>query len=163
MILEFFVDCHPPSATAQHKSVRVVRARETGRPTPIFFEAGAVKAARETLTRLLRRPAPPAPLAGPLKLTATWTFYWTKADEKRRRRGRLPAWVPKVTRSDTDNLVKMLKDVMTERGYWADDAHVSAEYLRRGYGDRPGIHIRVEPYVADYEPPEGDPVAEVVL
>lgn len=163
MIIEFFVDCQPPSATAQHKSVRVVRAKKSGKAVPIFFEAGAVAAARETLTKYLARHAPAEVMAGPLKLTATWTFNWRKEDEVKRRRGDLPAWVPKVTRSDTDNLVKMLKDVMTERGYWADDAHVCAEYLRRGWGDRPGIHIRVEPYVADYEPPDGDPIAEVVL
>jgi Holliday junction resolvase RusA-like endonuclease len=171
MTIEAFIDCRPPTATAQHKSVVArdagFKVTRRGRIVPkhkmTFFETGDVADARMKLTEYFTRHAPAAPLSGPLKLTVTWTFYWTKDQEKKRKKGRLPEWVPKLTAPDSDNLVKMLKDVLTKLGYWRDDAHVSAEYLRRGIGDRPGIHIRVEPYIIDYTPPEGDIIAEVEL
>lgn len=153
-MIEAFIDCRPPTATAQHKGARILRKKGTRKHTLVFFESGDVEEARIKLTEHFTRHAPPAPLAGPLKLTVTWTFYWNQVEEKRRRKGQLPAWVPKITRPDGDNLAKMVKDVMTKLGFWKDDAHVSAEYYRRGVGDRPGIHIRIEPYVIDYEPPE---------
>jgi Holliday junction resolvase RusA-like endonuclease len=171
MIIEAFIDCHPPTATAQHKSAVArdagFRLSKRGKLMPkhkiTFFEQGDVKEARAMLTRHFRRHAPRQPLAGPLKLTVTWTFYWNKADEAKRKKGFLPQWVAKVTRPDGDNLAKQLKDVLTDLGYWADDAHVSSETFRRGLGDRPGIHLRIEPYVADYAPPEDQPIAEVEL
>lgn len=171
MIIEAFIDCHPPTATAQHKSAVArdagfklsKRGRLVAKHKISFFETGDVKDARTQLTEHFTRHAPPTPLAGPLKLTITWTFYWNKGQEKKRKKGELPIWIPKVTTPDGDNLAKMIKDVLTKLGYWMDDAHVSAEYFRRGHGDRPGIHLRVEPYVVDYAPPEDDPIAEVEL
>jgi len=171
MIIEAFIDCHPPTATAQHKSAAArdagfrmgKRGKLVAKHTISFFETGKVKSAREELTEHFRRHAPAAPLAGPLKLTVTWTFYWNKADEAKRKKGKLPQWLPKITRPDGDNLAKMLKDVLTALGFWADDAHVTAETYVRGRGDRPGIHVRIEPYVIDYTPPEDDVIAEVEL
>jgi len=94
----------------------------------------------------------------PIKLTVVWTFYWNARELQRRLNGKLPIWVPKATRPDDDNLVKMFKDVMTKLGYWKDDAHVSKSVLTRGHGDRPGIHLIVEPYKPEewYQPPEGN-------
>ena len=169
--IEAFIDCHPPTATAQHKSAKArdagfgvsKRGRLVARHKISFFETGDVKAARTQLTEHFTRYAPAAPLAGPLKLTVTWTFYWNNADLAKRKKGNLPVWLPKITRPDGDNLAKMLKDVLTKLGYWGDDAHVSAEYYRRGLGDRPGIHFKIEPYEPDYTPPEDHIVEEVQL
>jgi Holliday junction resolvase RusA-like endonuclease len=173
MIIEAFIDCHPPRATAQHKTTKAVDAgfklnragKLVAKHKLIMFEKGAVKSAREQLTEHFRRNAPPAPVEGPLKFTAVWSFYWNKGDLPARKKGRLPQWVPIIVPPDGDNLAKMLKDVLTELGYWGNDAHVSCETYIRGKGDRPGIHIRLEPYLPSewYVPPEGDVVAEVEL
>ena len=43
--------------------------------------------------------------------------------------------MPKSTRPDTDNLVKLLKDVMTKCGYWWDDSQVAYETISKVYSD----------------------------
>lgn len=48
------------------------------------------------------------------------------------------------TRPDGDNLIKMIKDVMTQLGYWNDDAQVYSETIERFYGDVPGVLVRIE-------------------
>ena len=50
----------------------------------------------------------------------------------------------KTTRPDTDNLQKMLKDVMTDLGYWTDDALVASEITEKFWADNPGIYIAIE-------------------
>ena len=47
----------------------------------------------------------------------------------------------KTTRPDADNLNKMLKDVMTDMGFWSDDALICCEMVSKMYGDEPGIII----------------------
>lgn len=174
-MIEAFIDCHPPTATAQHKSAvardagyKVGRRGKLIRKHKIsFFETGDVKEAREQLTAHFRRHAPAQVMAGPLKFTCVWTFYWNKADEAKRKRGMLKhwavsqtlrQWVPKITSPDGDNLAKMVKDVLQSLGYVANDAHISAETYIRGTGDRPGIHFKLEPYRAEewYNPPDSD-------
>ncbi len=47
--------------------------------------------------------------------------------------------------SDTDNLQKMLKDCMTEVGFWNDDAQVVVEHVEKLWSDEPtGIAIEIE-------------------
>lgn len=165
MVIEAFIDCHPPKATAQHKGVQARDAgfrigrggRLVAKHKLTFFENGAVKDAREQLQALLARHAPGVPVAPPIEVTIVWTFYWNKGELARRKKGKLPAWVPMVVAPDGDNLAKMAKDVLTKLGYWRDDAHASAEHFIRGKGDRPGIHLIVRPYEQAnwYVPPEG--------
>ena len=52
----------------------------------------------------------------------------------------------KVSKPDTDNLVKGLKDIMTDSAvFWHDDAQVCAEIITKRYADVPGIYITVCP------------------
>ena len=51
----------------------------------------------------------------------------------------------RTTKPDTDNLQKLLKDVMTKLGFWRDDALVASEVIEKFWADVPGIFIRVEP------------------
>ena len=44
----------------------------------------------------------------------------------------------------TDNLEKMLKDVMTELRWWKDDAQVASEIVEKFWAEQPGIFISVE-------------------
>jgi Holliday junction resolvase RusA-like endonuclease len=157
--IEVFADCHPPTATAQHKGVRILRRKQEGKPDkliPRFFTKEEIKDAAKQLKQLLGPHAPKAPMSGALYLEVTWTFYWHKYELPLRSKGLIDSWVPATTAPDNDNLVKLFKDVLKELGFYKDDAHVSAEYLRRGRGDRPGIHLVLERYEPDYSPPEGE-------
>ncbi len=50
----------------------------------------------------------------------------------------------KTSRPDTDNLQKLLKDVMTDLGYWKDDAQVASEITEKFWAKIPGIYIAIE-------------------
>jgi crossover junction endodeoxyribonuclease RusA len=50
----------------------------------------------------------------------------------------------RVTRPDTDNLEKMLKDCMTRCGFWKDDAQVVREHVEKKWSEDPvGIEIEI--------------------
>ena len=49
-----------------------------------------------------------------------------------------------MTRPDTDNLQKLLKDCMTRVGFWNDDAQVCREEVTKRWSRQaPGIAIKV--------------------
>jgi crossover junction endodeoxyribonuclease RusA len=51
----------------------------------------------------------------------------------------------RITKPDTDNLEKMLKDCMTEVGFWKDDAQVVVEHVEKVWsGDPTGIAIEIK-------------------
>ena len=41
-------------------------------------------------------------------------------------------------------MIKLLKDVMTDLGFWKDDAQVASEITEKFWSDVPGIFIKVE-------------------
>ena len=126
--MEFFLDIHPPTVTAQEHKVRVVRGR------PMFYDTPKLKEARSTFESLLRQHRPETPLEGPVALTVDWHFN-TKSHKEGTYR---------VTRPDTDNLQKLLKDCMTRVGFWNDDAQVCREEVTKRWSrQKPGIHIKV--------------------
>ena len=50
----------------------------------------------------------------------------------------------RITKPDTDNLQKLLKDCMTRVGFWNDDAQVCREEVTKRWSrQKPGIHIKV--------------------
>ena len=126
--MDFFLDIHPPTVTAQEHKVRVVCGR------PMFYDTPRLKAARSTFESLLRIHRPKAPMEGPVALTVDWHF-----STKSHREGSY-----RVTRPDTDNLQKLLKDCMTRKGFWKDDAQVCVENIsKRWTKNKPGIRIKV--------------------
>ena len=127
-MIQFFAPMEPPRTTAQQKQVSVVNGK------PRFFEPEKLKDARAKLKAHIGRHAPIAPLDGPVKLLVKWCFP----------RGRHPEGSWKITRPDTDNLQKLLKDVMTDCGFWQDDAQVCSEIAEKCWSETPGIFIRVE-------------------
>ena len=127
--MRFFLDIDPPTATAQEKSVRIVGGR------PIFYDPVPLKKAKATLMAHLGKHRPEEPLMGAVELHTTWLFPVGKSH-------RSGEW--RVTRPDTDNLQKMLKDCMTKCGYWKDDAQVVREIVEKQWAEEPGIHIEVK-------------------
>ncbi len=123
----------PPTVTHQQQAIRIVQG--PGRALPRVYDPPALAAARAKLRSALHKHRPAAPLAGPLRLVAKWCFA---AD------GRHPADTWRITRPDTDNLNKLLKDCMTAEGFWQDDAQVASEVCEKFWADVPGIYILLE-------------------
>lgn len=125
--MEFFIPMRIPTATAQEKKIN----KKTG----TLYPDTSVKAAKEKYLAHLDRFKPDIPLVAPIRLTVIWYFHSDKYQEKSF----------KITKPDTDNMIKLLKDCMTKKGFWKDDAHVANEFLGK-YWTRgtEGIYIRVE-------------------
>lgn len=126
--IEFFMPMLPPTKTHQEKQVRVVNGK------PVFYEPAELKAVREKLRAHLSSHVPDEKYTGAVRLTTWWCFP----------RGKHPDGAYKTTKPDTDNLVKMLKDVMTELHFWTDDALVASEVIEKYWAERPGIYVKVE-------------------
>ncbi|GAA6512275.1 RusA family crossover junction endodeoxyribonuclease [Enterocloster bolteae] len=102
---------------------------------PVFYEPAELKAARAKLRAHMSRHVPEEPAQGALRLTTWWCFplqgsHWDGEY--------------KTSKPDTDNLVKLLKDVMTDLGFWRDDAQVASEVICKYWAARPGIYMRLE-------------------
>lgn len=124
--MEFFLPMIPPTCTYQEKQVRVVRGR------PVFYDPPAVREARGKLLAHLARFSPERPLAGPVELAAKWCFPLCG--------GHLNGDY-RISRPDTDNLQKLLKDCMTAAGFWMDDAQVASEVCEKFWAAVPGLYI----------------------
>ena len=119
----------PPTATAQEKQVRIMNGR------PVFYEPASVKTAKKILMAGLKGNVPESPIEGPVRLNVMWRFP----------RGRHKDGEWRITKPDTDNLQKLLKDCMTKLGFWKDDAQVAHENVVKIWTDDPtGIVISVE-------------------
>ena len=115
-----------PKGTAQQKGVSIIKGK------PHFYEKANVRNARLELTQALKEHKPKKPSDKPIKLTV-W-FYFDTKDKKK--------WnEPKPTRPDTDNLQKLLKDCMTDVGFWLDDAQVVEETVGKFYAEKATIVI----------------------
>lgn len=127
-MLQFFVPMVPPTVTHQEKQVTV----QGGKPR--FYEPQELKAARIKLRDYLAKHRPDAPMDCGVRLIVKWCFP----------RGVHPDGSYKTTKPDTDNLQKMLKDVMTEVGFWKNDAQVASEIVEKFWAETTGIFVRVE-------------------
>lgn len=129
MMTDFFMAMEPPTCTHQEKQVHVVNGK------PVFYEPAELKAARAKLKAHMSRHVPEEPTQGALRLTTWWCFPLRAGHHD----GEY-----KTSKPDTDNLVKMLKDVMTDLGYWQDDAQVASEVICKYWAKQPGIYVKVE-------------------
>ena len=129
--MNFFLQIVPPTATAQEKQVRIVRGK------PLFYDPEPVKNAKALLVAHLLSHRPPKPYVGAVSLSTIWLFPRGKSHKH-------GEW--RVTKPDTDNLQKLLKDCMTRCGYWKDDAQVVRESVEKRWSDEPaGIYIEITP------------------
>ena len=124
----------PPTATAQQKGERVVGGYIH------HYKKKNVAAAEAILRDALMPYVPEAPIENePICLRVLWEFPYPK-NAKKHQRGHCRN---KITRPDADNLNKMLKDVMTDMGFWKDDALISMECIWKVLSDEPGIWISI--------------------
>lgn len=126
MRIEFFMAMVPPTITHQAKKLTVKNGKA------ITYNSPELNAAREKLKAHLARHVPQRPMMGPVWLGVKWCF---------------PAGVShqdgeyKISKPDTDNLEKALKDVMEDLGFFNDDAQVASEHVEKFWADIPGIYI----------------------
>lgn len=129
MRIEFFLSIKPPTTTHQEKQVTVVKGK------PQFYEPEELKAARSKLEAHLSRYRPVKKFTGAVRLVTKWCFPI---------KGNHQNGEYKTTRPDTDNLQKLLKDVMTALGFWTDDALVASEIVEKFWAEVPGIYVSIE-------------------
>lgn len=126
MKIRFFMPMQIPTMTAQQKGIN--------------FDARKVYTKKELLAikqKYLAHLAPhrpEQPIKGPIALNVHFGFPAGKEHSA-------GEW--KITKPDTDNAVKLLKDCMTQLGFWQDDAQVAMEVLQKYYLNEPGIFVEV--------------------
>jgi len=128
MTLEFFMAMDPPTVTQQEHKVTVRNGK------PVFYDPPELKTARSKLIGHLGKHVPDRNLDGPVELLVKWAFPATESNKKN-------SW--RITKPDTDNLQKLLKDCMTRCGFWKDDAVVCREIVEKFWYEPPGIYIRI--------------------
>ena len=128
MEMEFFMSMIPPTVTAQEHNVTARNGK------PVFYDPPELKDAREKLTAHLSKHAPEQPFGIGVRLTVKWLFP----------RGKHADGEYRVTKPDTDNLNKLLKDCMTKLRFWRDDALVASEICEKFWAERSGIYVRIE-------------------
>lgn len=129
MRTEFFVAMIPPTTTHQEKQVRVVSGK------PVFYEPTDLKAARVKLMAYLAKHVPDEKYTTAIRVIVKWCFPIT---------GKHKDGDYKHTKPDSHNLNKLLFDVMTDLGYWTDDALVASEIIEKFWASKPGIYIGIE-------------------
>ena len=117
----------PPTKTHQEKKVSVVNGK------PVFYEPPELKAARAKLEAHLSSHVPDKQYTKAVRLVTKWCFP----------KGNHGDGEYKATKPDTDNLQKMLKDVMTDLHFWKDDALVASEIIEKFWAEIPGIYISI--------------------
>lgn len=127
-MIEFFMAMNPPTVTAQEHKVTVINGR------PVFYDPPDVKDAKLKLCGYLAKYKPKKRIESGCRLVTKWCFL----------NGRHKDGEYRITKPDTDNLQKLLKDCMTICGFWKDDALVASEIVEKFWAEVPGIYIRIE-------------------
>lgn len=129
-MIEFFIPLKEiPTKTAQEAHWAVKNGK------PYKYEDYRLKAVRQLYLSKLSAHKPNEPLQGPIRLTVKWCFKASKTH---------PPGTWKTTKPDTDNLIKLFKDCMTQVGFWKDDAQVCSDLQEKFYNDICGIYVKVE-------------------
>lgn len=106
-----------------------------GKPTAVLHDSMELKDAKSKLHGYLAPYRPETPMRGAIRLCVKWCFPLSGVHENGEYR---------ISKPDTDNLQKMLKDTMTALHFWRDDAQVACEIVEKFWANVPGIYIIVE-------------------
>lgn len=128
MTTQFFMAMVPPTVTAQEHKVMVRKGK------PVFYDTSEIKNAKVKLMAHLAQHKPSKPYDCGVRLIVKWLFP----------KGRHKDGEYRITKPDTDNLQKLLKDCMTQCDFWEDDALVASEIVEKFWSDIPGIYIHIE-------------------
>lgn len=129
MSTEFFMPMIPPTTTHQEKKITYINGK------PVFYEAPDLKNARAKLEANLAKHIPKEKYSTAVRLVTKWCFPIRNNHQD---------GDYKTTKPDTDNLQKLLKDVMSDLGFWNDDALVCVELCEKFWSNIPGIYINIK-------------------
>lgn len=121
---EFFMPMIPPTTTFQ--------AKEVNWKNRVIYESPKLRAVRNKLLAHLAKHKIDEPYTGGVRLVTKWLFPIS---------GNHKDGDYRITKPDTDNLQKLLKDCMTKVGFWTDDCLVASEVIEKFWADTPGIYI----------------------
>lgn len=126
-MIKFFIPMQTiPTATSQEKGINY--------KTHIVYTKREIQEVKQKYLARLAPHRPAEPLTGPICLMVQFGYPANKKHE---------AGTWKITKPDTDNAVKLLKDCMTRLGFWLDDAQVAYEVVQKKYLFVPGIFVQV--------------------
>ena len=126
-----------PRTTAQEKGENIKYKRVGSKMVPyiVHFRKPEVQALRTILGYKIKPFRPKNTTILPIKLEV-YIYFDVKESAK---------WGKyKTTKPDCDNYVKELKDVMTDLGFWVDDAQVVDLHVVKYYAEKATIFIRWE-------------------
>lgn len=124
--LHFFIPMKkPPTVTAQQKKFNT--------KTKQMYDSDDLKKARALLTALVAPYKPEKPFSKATRLITKWFYPATKHKDGE--------W--KITKPDTDNSIKLLKDCMASVGFFTNDAIVCSEITEKFYGKITGIYVEI--------------------
>lgn len=129
-MMSFYLKMKPPTITAQEHKVGVKNGK------PYFYDPPELKEAKSMIMAHLNKYKRFEPYNEPVILSVRWLFQSDAHVNGE--------W--KATKPDTDNLQKLLKDCMTQTGFWGDDALVVRETVEKRWVDMkhaPGIQIEI--------------------
>ena len=132
-MIRFFVECTPPTVTAQQKGVDFKRRR--------FFTKKVVRVAEDFYAKTFRPYVPATPLDGPLRIHVIYVYPWNTSDTKKVRE---PGIVPMSTAPDFDNISKGFCDAMSRLGFWVNDSRIADGRIQKCRGNVPGIYVCID-------------------
>lgn len=143
-MIDFTLDLVPPEITAQHKGVSVRGGRAH------VFTKQAIKDLERTYCLALSARRPLKPMKGPVRATITFTFPWRASESAK---GKAWGWLPRDTKPDADNVVKLFADCLGICGFFAKgDEQIASLTILKGWGDRPGIRVRLSQWEMNSNP-----------
>ena len=129
MRTEFFLLMIPPTVTHQEHQVTCKSGK------PVFYEPPELKAARIKLQAYLAQHIPIEKYTTAVRLVVKWCFPV---------KGKHKDGEYKTTKPDVTNLQKMLEDIMTDLGYWTDDALIASAITEKFWAITPGIYVCID-------------------
>lgn len=123
--INIFVDCQPSTITYETGYKEGLKTRR---------KKAALIGWELTLRRELAPYKPETPLEGALFLKVEFDFK-AYSDKK--------PYYWKQSKPDTSSMLGTLKKIMTDIGFWADDAQIVYEVCSKAYKKKPGLSIQI--------------------
>ncbi|WP_319764475.1 RusA family crossover junction endodeoxyribonuclease [Maridesulfovibrio sp.] len=147
-VLKFTI---PITPVAQKRARHAVRGKHA-----CAYKHKDQRSAEQVLNTFLKDFQPTQPLTGPLVLGVRAFLPIPKSKPKKFKAAAQAGEIRPIVKPDMDNVLKHIKDCMSQMRYWGDDKQV-VEYLPgtgKYYSDQPRWEIELRPWVPDMKPLE---------
>jgi Holliday junction resolvase RusA-like endonuclease len=133
----------PIEPTAQMRARACVRGRHA-----TTYKDKKQASRENAIMAYIAQHVPVEKLAGPLQLRVTAYMTVPKSKPRKWREGAIAGEIRPTTKPDLDNLIKQVKDCLTQMGVWEDDKLVVGYLPGTGkfYSAQPRWEIEVRPW-----------------